>query len=69
METLEPDRKNYVQPLVAFLALAGIGIAAYTLIRRRRDVLPAVNDLLDACEDAVQELELRLSPHINAKAG
>lgn len=68
METNSKSRANMVTPALTVLALAGIGVAAYFLVRKRRDVLPAVNDLIDICEDAVQELELRLAPHSSALA-
>lgn len=68
METNSKARSNYVAPTLTVLALAGLGVAAYFFVRKRRDALPAVNDLLDICEDAVQELELRLAPHNGALA-
>lgn len=67
-EPLMEESKPNLWPFVAAAAFAGLAIAAYVAIRKRRDQMPEINSLLDMCEDAVSELELRLAPSDGALA-
>lgn len=68
-DTLKDEPTRSVWPIVAVGAAAALAVLAYVAIRRNRAALPEVNSLLDFCEGAVNELELRLDGHDTALAG
>jgi hypothetical protein len=68
-DTLRDETGRSMWPIVVVGAAAALAVVAYMAIRRNRAALPEVNSLLDFCEGAVNELELRLDGQDTALAG